>query len=72
VDQTLEQAWASRRGADASDWLVQAWVSTYLMIAGGELDVVSDTVPRLTGHVAQSLREFLAAHPESYRHLLPS
>jgi len=42
------------------------------MIAGGELDVVSDTVPRLTGHAAQSLPGFLATHPESYRHLLPS
>jgi len=25
VDQTLEQAWASRRGADTSDCLAQAW-----------------------------------------------
>lgn len=35
---------------------IEAWVSTYLQIAAGELDVVSDTVPRITGHPAQSLR----------------
>jgi hypothetical protein len=34
-----------------------------------ELDVVSDTVPRLTGHPAQSLTEYLAAHPECYAHI---
>jgi hypothetical protein len=30
---------------------------------------VSDTVPRLTGHPAQSLTEYLAAHPECYAHI---
>jgi NAD(P)H dehydrogenase (quinone) len=29
-------------------------------------------VPRLTGHPAMSLAGYLAAHPESYQHLLPS
>jgi NAD(P)H dehydrogenase (quinone) len=49
----------------------RAWVTTYLEIANGELDVVSDTVPRLTGYPATSLSGYLAAHPESYQHLLP-
>jgi len=35
---------------------------------GGGL-AVSDTVPRLTGHPAQSLADYLEKHPESYRHL---
>jgi NAD(P)H dehydrogenase (quinone) len=72
VNEPLEEAWASRRAYGAPDWQVEAWVTTYLMIANGELDVVSDTVPRLTGHPAMSLPQYLAAHPESYQHLLPS
>jgi NAD(P)H dehydrogenase (quinone) len=66
----LEEAWASRRTYGADDWQIEAWVSTYLQIAAGELDVVSDTVPRLTGHPAQSVQEFLASHPETYEHLI--
>jgi len=30
-------------------WQLDAWVSTYTAIAAGELDGVSDAVPRLTG-----------------------
>ncbi len=48
VNETLEEAWASRRTYGAADWQIEAWVSTYLQIAAGELDVVSDTVPRIT------------------------
>jgi uncharacterized protein YbjT (DUF2867 family) len=70
VEETVEEAWASRRGHGAPDWQVEAWVTTYLQIARGELDLVSDTVPRLTGHPAQTLPGFLAAHPESWAHLL--
>lgn len=70
VDETLEEAWASRRSYGAADWQIEAWVSTYLQIAAGELDVVSDTVPRIAGHPAQSLQEFLATHPENYDHLI--
>ena len=72
VDYPLEEAWASRRRYGAPDWQIEAWVSTYLQIAAGELDVVSDTVPRITGHPALSLREFLVAHPENHEHLIPS
>jgi len=72
VDEPLEQAWASRRTSGAPDWQVEAWVTTYLQIANGELDLISDTVPRLTGHPAMSLAGYLAAHPESDQHLPPS
>lgn len=61
VDETLEEAFASREGSGAPRWMVEGWVSTYTAIAAGELDVVSDTVPRLTGRPATSLREFLRA-----------
>lgn len=68
-DETLEEAWESRRPTGAPDWEIEGWITSYLAIGTGELDVVSDTVPRLTGHPAQSLPEYLAAHPESYAHL---
>ena len=59
-DETLEQAYASRASYGAPSWQVDAWVSTYTAIAAGELDVVSDDVPRLTGHPATSPAELLA------------
>jgi NAD(P)H dehydrogenase (quinone) len=70
VEETPEEAWASRRGYNAPDWQVEAWVGTYLMLAAGDMDVVTDTVPRLTGHPAQSLPAYLAEHPEDYAGLL--
>lgn len=69
VEETPEQAWASRRRYDAPDWQVAAWVGTYLMLAAGDMDLATDTVPRLTGHPAQSLPDYLAAHPEDYDRL---
>ncbi len=68
-DETLEEAYASRARHDAPRFEVEGWVSSYVAVARGELDVVADTVPRLTGHAAQTLPEFLVAHPESCAHL---
>jgi NAD(P)H dehydrogenase (quinone) len=55
--ETVEQAWASRSVYGAADWQVEAWVSTYTAIAGGELAAVSDTVDRLAGHPATPLEQ---------------
>ena len=60
VDETLEEAYASRASYGAPDWQVDAWVSTYTAIAAGEVSAVSDAVPRLTGRPATSLRELLS------------
>lgn len=60
VDESLDDAYVSRSGYGAPDWQVEAWVSTYLAIARGEMAVVSDTVERLTGHPATPLREAVA------------
>jgi uncharacterized protein YbjT (DUF2867 family) len=57
--ETVEEAYRSRAGAGAPDWLVEAWVSTYTAIAAGDLAAVGDAVPRLTGHRATSLAELL-------------
>lgn len=68
--ETEAEAYASRVVYGAPDWEVEGWVTSYLAIANGEMDVVSDAVPRLTGHEATNLEAFLKAHPESYQHLL--
>lgn len=70
-DETVEEAWESRAQYGAADWAVEGWVSTYLAIATGKMGPPSDIIERLTGTPAQTLAEFLRAHPESYQHLLP-
>jgi uncharacterized protein YbjT (DUF2867 family) len=54
VDETMEEARASRAHYGAPDWLVEAWISTYTAIRDGELEAVSDDVPRLLGRPATS------------------
>ena len=68
--ETEEEAYSSRAVFGAPHWEVEGWVTSYQAIANGEMDVVSDSVPRLTGHEAMDLEDFLKAHPESYQHLL--
>lgn len=58
-EETLDQAYARRRGAGAPRWQQDAWVSTYTAIAAGELDVVTGTVRRLTGTEPLDLRDVL-------------
>lgn len=58
--ESLDEAYASRTGYGAEDWEVAGWVSSYQAMATGELDVVTDTVPRLTGHPAKDFAELLA------------
>ncbi len=70
VNQTIEQAWESRRPSGAPDWEIEGWISSYVAIAKGEMDIVTETVPRLTGHRGMTLPEFLDRYPESYAHLL--
>ena len=57
--ETIEEAYTSREVFGAPKWMVDAWVSTYTAIAAGELDEVTDDVPRLTGHPAVSLEQLL-------------
>ncbi len=59
VNETLEEAYASRAHYGATAFEVQGWVTSYYAIACGELEVVSDTVERLAGHAPVSLRAFL-------------
>lgn len=61
--QTIEEAYASRADYGAPQWQLDAWVSTYTAIAAGELEEVTDDIPRLTGHPAMSLEQLLGSGP---------
>lgn len=58
--ETVEEAYASRASYGAPQWQLDAWVSTYTAIAAGQLDGVTDAVPRLTGRPATPLAEIVA------------
>jgi NAD(P)H dehydrogenase (quinone) len=68
-DETVEEAWASRRPSGHPDWEIEGWVTSYLAIAAGELATVTDVVPTVTGHPALTVAEHLRAHPEDWAHL---
>ena len=61
VEETIEEAYASRASYNAPDWEVDAWVSTYTAIANGELSSTSTAVEDITGVPPLTLREFLTA-----------
>ena len=56
-DETLDEAYASRRIWSDEHWQLDAWVSTYTSIRDGEVAQVTDDVPRLTGHPARTLEQ---------------
>ncbi len=60
-DETLEEAYESRRRWEAPQWQYDAWVSTYTAIRVGEVAEVTDDVRRVTGRAPLSLVEVLAA-----------
>ncbi|GGK35129.1 SDR family oxidoreductase [Nocardia camponoti] len=62
-NQTVDEAYATRAKYNAPKWEVDGWVSTYTAIANGEMAQATDTVTRLTGHLATSFREYLASLP---------
>jgi NAD(P)H dehydrogenase (quinone) len=68
-DQTVEEAWATRRPSGHPDWEIEGWVTSYLAVAAGELATVTDVVPRLTGHPARTVATHLRAHPEDWANL---
>jgi NAD(P)H dehydrogenase (quinone) len=68
-EETVEEAYASRSKFGAPDWEVEGWVTSYVAIARGELDVVSNDVERLTGHRPMELAALLERYPQSWAHL---
>lgn len=60
VDETVDEARASRAHFGAPDWQVDAWISTYTAIRDGELAHVDDDISRLLGRPATSFDEAVA------------
>lgn len=59
LNESVEQAYASRSGSGAGQWELDAWVSSYTAIAAGELATVSDHVQRILGRPPLTLAEVL-------------
>lgn len=59
-NESPDEAYASRAVFDAPAWQLEAWVTTYLAIASGEMSTVTGDVAGLLGRPATSLRAFLA------------
>jgi uncharacterized protein YbjT (DUF2867 family) len=68
--ESIEEAYASRAGYGAPHWEVTGWVTTYVAIAVGDLEAVSDDLAGLAGQPPMDLAEFLRRNPDSYRHLV--
>jgi uncharacterized protein YbjT (DUF2867 family) len=64
VEETLEEAWESRRAYGAPDWEVEGWISSYQAIAAGEVEAVTDDVWTLTGRRPASLERVFLTHPD--------
>ena len=60
----------AQTGKRLDDYEVNVWVTHWMQIATGELATVSDAVPKLTGHEACSLAQYLKDNPDSYQRLL--
>ena len=60
VEETVEEAYASRRQWSTEAFQLDAWVSTYLAIGSGRLAEVSPDVERITGHPPRTLEQALS------------
>lgn len=60
VDQSLAEAYASRRALTDEQWQLDAWVSTYTAIGSGDLARTTGDVQRLTGRAPRTLEDALA------------
>ena len=59
VDETVEEAYESRKKWPAQTWEYDAWVSTYTAIKAGEQAGVSTDIEKVLGHPASSLLDTL-------------
>lgn len=61
VDETLDEAYASRQRWQPEPWQADAWVSTYTSIASGEVSRVTTDVRDLTGHDPLTIETLFSA-----------
>ncbi|MGT2829095.1 SDR family oxidoreductase [Streptococcus hillyeri] len=59
VEESVDEAYVSRKVWEAEDWEYDSWVSTYTAIARGEQAGVSHDIERVLGRKATSLSQFL-------------
>ena len=59
VDESVEEAYESRKKWPAQTWEYDAWVSTYTAIKVGEQAGVSTDIEKVLGHPASSLLDIL-------------
>ena len=62
-EETLDEAYASRRKWSTEQWQLDAWVSTYTAIRDGEVAEVTEDVAKLTGHPARTIEQAIADNP---------
>lgn len=58
-NETIEEAYESRKAWPAEQWEYDAWVSTYTAIASGDLSGVSNDVERVTGRTPVTFQQYL-------------
>ncbi|NLQ83613.1 SDR family oxidoreductase [Streptococcus mutans] len=61
IDESIEEAYASRKAWAAQDWEYDAWVSTYTAIKEGKQAGVSSDIERVLGRPATSLEQLVKA-----------
>lgn len=71
-DETMAAGRIWRSKFDVPDWEVDVWLGSYAAIAAGEMEALSDTVERITGHKPMSIREFEARFPGRLAAALPA
>ena len=59
VDESVEEAYESRKKWPAQTWEYDVWVSTYTAIKDGEQAGVSEDVEKVLDHPASSLLDIL-------------
>ncbi len=59
IDESIEEAYASRKAWPAQDWEYDAWVSTYTAIKEGKQAWVSSDIERVLGRPATSLEQLV-------------
>ncbi|EMC30401.1 SDR family oxidoreductase [Streptococcus mutans] len=59
IDESIEEAYASRKAWPAQDWEYDAWVSTYTAINEGKQAGVSSDIERVLGRPATSLEQLV-------------
>ncbi len=59
IEETVEEAYESRKQWEAEDWEYDSWVSTYTAIRDGEQAGVSNDIEQILGRKPTSLDEYL-------------